>query len=68
MPLLQEELPLLHNNLTDLGELVPAETPHVSHRDGIEPELRVPPSMRDMDVRWFASFHAEEEEAIRTNP
>ena len=68
MPPLQEELPVLDNDLVNLGKLMPAKAPHVGKRHWLQPILRVPSGVCHMNVRWLAPFHAEEEESVSTNP
>ena len=50
MPLLQEELSVFYDDLANLTELMPAKTPHVRQRHGLQPILRVASGLCDMDV------------------
>ncbi len=51
LPLLQEELPVLQDEPSNLRELVVSKASHVRPRYGLEPELRLASRMTHVDVR-----------------
>src|SRR5712692_8982169 len=68
MPPLQEELPVLEDKSSNLREFVVSKAPHVRQSQGFEPKLCVASRMTDVDVRWLAALHAEEEEPVAQAP
>jgi hypothetical protein len=68
MPLLQEKLPILKNQPSNLGDLVTSKTAHIRKGDRLKPELGIPSGVGYMDMGWLASLHAEEKEPIPTDP
>jgi hypothetical protein len=68
MPLLQEKLPVLYNDLVNVGQLMSTKTPYVRKRHRLQPILRVPSGVGHMNVWRFTPFHAEEEITVSTDP
>jgi hypothetical protein len=68
MPFLQEEIPVLYNDLTNLSKLVAAKTPIARQTHRLQPELRVSTRVSHMYVRRLATLQAEKEESVSTDP
>src|SRR5271157_5464452 len=68
MPLLQEELLILRDDLADFGQFVAAETAVVRECNRLQPELRITASVSNVDVRWLSSLETVKKESITTNP
>jgi hypothetical protein len=56
MPLLQEELLILLDDLTDFGQFVAAETAVVPECDRLQPEFPITAGVSKVDVRWLSSL------------
>ena len=68
IPLLQEEISILQHELANCCELVTSKATIRRQCHRIEPELRVMPSVRYMNVWRLSIFQAVEEEPVAADP
>jgi hypothetical protein len=67
-PLLQKELCILDDDLSNLNELVAAKPAIVRQCHRLKPKLCVSPRMSHVYMGRLATFQAEEKETIATDP
>jgi hypothetical protein len=68
MPLLQEELLILRDDLADFAQFVAAETAVVRECNRLQPEFRITAGVSNVDVRWLSSLETVKKESVTTNP
>jgi hypothetical protein len=68
IPFLHQEFSTLFHELSNLRQFVAPKTSVRRQRDRIEPELRVPPGVRDVNVRRLAVLQTVEEEPVAADP
>jgi hypothetical protein len=68
MPLLQEELRILEDDLADFGQFVTPKAAVFRESNRLEPELRITAGVSNVDVRWLSSLKTVKEESVTTNP
>jgi hypothetical protein len=68
MPLLQEELLILRDELADFGQFVAPKTAVIRQCHRLQPELCITAGVSNVDVRWLSSLETVKKESVTTNP
>jgi hypothetical protein len=68
IPLLQKQISILEHEPSNDRQFVTSKTTVRRQCHRIEPELRITPGVRNMNVWWLTIFQAVEEEPVATDP
>lgn len=66
IPLLQEKLSILNNDLSKFRNFVTSEAARISERNRGQPKFRVPFCLGDVNMSRLLPFHAEKEKPVST--